>query len=55
MLVRANVTDKEQVSSMVDAVEQKFGSLDIIVPNATGPQPQKPIEQYDADFTVKST
>lgn len=50
MLVRANVRDREQVSSMVGAVEEKFGSLDIIVPNATGPQPQKPIEQYDADF-----
>ena len=50
MLVRANVGDEEQVSSMVGAVEEKLGSLDIIVPNATGPQPQKPIEQYDADF-----
>ena len=50
MLVRADVTDKEQVSAMVEAVEEKFGSLDIIVPNATGPQPQKPIEDYDADF-----
>ena len=50
MLVRADVTDKEQVSAMVQAVEEKFGSLDILVPNATGPQPQKPIEDYDADF-----
>ena len=50
MVVRADVTDKEQVSSMVEAVEEKFGSVDVIVPNATGPQPQKPIEEYDADF-----
>ena len=50
MLVRADVTDKEQVNAMVEAVEEKFGSLDILVPNATGPQPQKPIEDYDADF-----
>ena len=50
MLVRADVTDKEQVFAMVQAVEEKFGSLDILVPNATGPQPQKPIEDYDADF-----
>lgn len=50
MLVRADVTDKEQVFAMVEAVEEKFGSLDILVPNATGPQPQKPIEDYDADF-----
>ena len=50
MLVRADVTDKEQVNAMVEAVEEKFGSLDILVPNATGPQPQKPIEDYDEDF-----
>ena len=52
--MRANVTDKEQVSSMVDAVEQKFGSLDIIVLNATGTAAEAH-EQYDADFTVKCT
>jgi 3-oxoacyl-[acyl-carrier protein] reductase len=50
MLIRADVTDKFQVSSMVEAVEEKWGSVDILVPNATGPQPQKPIEEYDADF-----
>jgi len=50
MMVRADVTDGDQVRAMVEAVEEKFGSLDILVPNATGPQPQKPIEEYDADF-----
>ena len=49
MLVRADASDPEQVSAMVGAVEEKFGSLDILVPNAT-PDPQKPIEEYDADF-----
>ena len=48
--MRADVTDKQQVNAMVEAVEEKFGSLDILVPNATGPQPQKAIEDYDADF-----
>ena len=50
MLVRADASDPEQVASLVEAVEEKFGSLDILVPNATPDQPQKPIEEYDADF-----
>ena len=50
MLVRADASDPEQVASMVESVEEKFGSLDILVPNATPDQPQKPIEEYDADF-----
>jgi 3-oxoacyl-[acyl-carrier protein] reductase len=50
MLVRADVSDPEQVGSLVEAVEGKFGSLDILVPNATPDQPQKPIEEYDAEF-----
>ena len=50
MLIRADVTDPSQVSAMVGAVEEKWGSVDILVPNATGPQPQKPIEEYDVDF-----
>mgnify|MGYP001172301004 FL=1 len=50
MLIRADATDPDQVSAMVEAVEEKFGSLDILVPNATPDQPQKPIEEYDAEF-----
>ena len=50
MIVRADVSNPEQISSLVEAVEEKFGSLDILVPNATPEQPQKPIEEYDADF-----
>jgi 3-oxoacyl-[acyl-carrier protein] reductase len=50
MLVRADVSDPEQIASLVEAVEEKFGSLDILVPNATPDQPQKPIEEYDAEF-----
>ena len=34
---------------MVEAVEEKFGSLDILVPNATGPH-AKTNWDYDADF-----
>ena len=50
MLVRADASDPEQIASMVESIEDKFGSLDILVPNATPDQPQKPIEEYDADF-----
>ena len=50
MLVREDVSDPEQIASLVEAVEEKFGSLDILVPNATPDQPQKPIEEYDAEF-----
>ena len=49
-MFRADASDKEQVESMIEAIEEKFGSLDILVPNATPDQPQKPIDEYDADF-----
>ncbi len=50
MLLRADASDAEQIAGMVEAVEQKFGSLDVVVPNATPDQPQKPIEEYDEAF-----
>jgi len=53
MLVRADAANKEQVQAMVEAVEEKFGSLDILVPNATPDQPQQPLENYDGDFYRK--
>ena len=51
----ADVTDKQQVNAMVEAVEEKFGSLDILVPNATGPQPQKQLKTMMQIFTGKCT
>jgi len=53
MLVRADASDPEQVKSMVESVEEKFGSLDIVVPNATPDQPQRAIEDYDQEFYRK--
>ena len=50
MLIRADASDPEQIESLVESVEQKFGSLDILVPNATPEQPQKRIEEYEAGF-----
>jgi len=50
MLVRADASDPEQVEDMVQSASEKLGPVDIVVPNATPDQPQKPIEEYDADF-----
>jgi len=45
----------------VDEISSKLGPVDILVFNATPPQPQKPIEEYDwafyqqmLDFFIKS-
>ena len=61
MLVRADVTDEAEVARMCSEVEAGLGPVDIAVYNATGPQPLKPIEEYDwsfyqqmYDFFVKS-
>lgn len=49
-MFRADASNGEQVNFMIEAIEEKFGSLDILVPNATPDQPQKPIEEYDTEF-----
>ena len=61
MLVRGDVTDEAEVGRMVDEISSKLGPVDILVFNATPPQPQKPIEEYDRafyqqmlDFFIKS-
>ncbi|MEI7775365.1 MAG: 3-oxoacyl-ACP reductase family protein [Verrucomicrobiota bacterium] len=61
MLVRGDVTDEAEVGRMVDEISSKLGPVDILVFNATPPQPQKPIEEYDwafyqqmLDFFIKS-
>ena len=60
-LVRADITDEEHVQRLVQQVEADLGPVDILVPNATPAQPQKPIEAYDwdlyqemIDFFIKS-
>jgi 3-oxoacyl-[acyl-carrier protein] reductase len=50
ILVRADVTTPEGVDTLYRETETKLGSPDVLVPNATCPQPLKPIEQYDWDF-----
>ena len=61
ILVRADVTDPDEIQNLVKEVESKLGEIDILVLNATPDQPQKPIEAYDwelyqqmLDFFIKS-
>jgi 3-oxoacyl-[acyl-carrier protein] reductase len=61
LLIRADVTLAEDVDQLFHQTEQALGTPDILVPNATCDQPQKPIEEYDwelyqrmLDFFVKS-
>lgn len=57
----ADVTCERAIDGMFTAIETSLGPVDIIVANATPPQPLKPIEEYDwafhqqmLDFFVKS-
>jgi 3-oxoacyl-[acyl-carrier protein] reductase len=58
---QADVTCEQAIDGMFLAIEKSLGPVDIIVANATPPQPLKPIEEYDwafhqqmLDFFVKS-
>ena len=60
-LVKSDVTTEAGVDKLFDETERQLGKVDIIVPNATCEQPQKPIEEYDwafyqlmLDFFIKS-
>jgi len=57
----ADVTCEQAIDGMFSAIEKSLGPVDIIVANATPPQPLKTIEEYDwgfhqqmLDFFVKS-
>ncbi len=61
VLVRGDVTSEPEVARMVGQIEAQLGAIDVLVPNATPAQPQKPIELYDwafyqemIDFFIKS-
>jgi 3-oxoacyl-[acyl-carrier protein] reductase len=56
-----DVTDERQVADLVAAVTDRFGSIDVLVLNATGPQPEAPLTEVAWDdhiaqleFFVKS-
>lgn len=58
---QADVRDEAQVAQLVEQVRAAFGPVDVLVPNATGPQPFVPLEQLtwracldQLEFFVKS-
>src|SRR6267154_2225205 len=58
---KANVTDEREVAELVAQTKKAFGPIDILVINATGPQPFLTIEELtwraclaQLDFFVKS-
>jgi 3-oxoacyl-[acyl-carrier protein] reductase len=60
-LVKCDVVDPTSVERMFAEIAKKSGPVDVMVVNATGPQYQKPFEDYDwaafesmLDFFVKS-
>ncbi len=50
MLVRGDVTNKNEVDKMVAGIADELGPVDILVINATPEQPLKPIEEYEWEF-----
>jgi 3-oxoacyl-[acyl-carrier protein] reductase len=58
---KADVRDENEVSKLITDVHKSFGPVDILVPNATGPQPFVKLEQLtwrtcldQLEFFVKS-
>jgi 3-oxoacyl-[acyl-carrier protein] reductase len=57
----ADVTDERQVAELIGAVADRLGPVDVLVLNATGPQPEAPVAEVawedhldQLDFFVKS-
>ncbi len=57
----ADVTDEDQVAGLVAAITAALGPVDVLVLNATGPQPEAPVTEVawadhaaQLDFFVKS-
>jgi 3-oxoacyl-[acyl-carrier protein] reductase len=57
----ADVTDEQQVAELVAAITSRFGPIDVLVLNATGPQPEAPVTEVtwaghlaQLNFFVKS-
>lgn len=60
-LIKSDVTDEQDVDRLITQLEDRWGPVEILVPNATCDQPLKPIEEYDwalyqsmLDFFIKS-
>lgn len=61
VLVQGDVSDEDSVNALCAEVQDRLGTIDILVPNATPDQPQMPIELYTwqhcqsmIDFFIKS-
>jgi 3-oxoacyl-[acyl-carrier protein] reductase len=57
----ADVTDEQQVAELIAAITGRFGPIDVLVLNATGPQPEAPVAEVawaghlaQLNFFVKS-
>lgn len=50
LLVRGSVIDEAEVGAIFTQIENRLGPVEILVPNATPAQPQRPIEEYDWEF-----
>ncbi len=51
LAVQADVLEATQIEHLVRETEDHFGPIEILVNNATGPQPNKPLEDYSwGDF-----
>lgn len=48
--IKADVSKEAEVHRLIEEAGNQLGSVDIIVPNATPAQPQKPIEEYDEEL-----
>lgn len=48
--IRADVSKESEIKRLLEQAGNELGPVDILVPNATPDQPQKPIEEYDEEF-----
>lgn len=48
--VQADVSKESDIKRLVEQAGNELGPIDIVIPNATPPQPQKSIEEYDEAF-----
>lgn len=48
--IGADISKASDINTLVSEASSKLGPIDIVVPNATGPQPMLPIEEYDEKF-----
>ena len=45
--IKADVSKESEIHRLIEQAGNQLGPIDILVPNATPDQPQKPIEEYD--------